>query len=323
MRLVNWAFWRALWLLAGIVAGAGACLAHSWPTQPVKIIVPLSAGSVTDILARALSDRLQRVWGQTVIVENRPGIAGTASVAKTEADGATLLMTSNGHAVLGVMNKNLSFDPLADFVAITQVASVPFVLIASPSFEARTLAELITAARARPGKLNFASPGLGTSAHILSELFKSAAAIDVVMVPYKGAPDAHTGVLRGDAQMFFSAVNIGVEYIASGKVHPIAIAARTRHAKLPALPTIAEAGLTGFSYDAWFGLMARSGTPRAIVEQIARDVAAVIGEPDVQTSFDRQGLVAVIAGPERFDRMLREDTERFGRLFAELGLGQR
>ena len=314
---------RMALLAAAVFSGLPVAQAQSWPTQQVKIIVPLSAGSVTDILSRALSDRLQRVWQQPVIVENRPGIAGTASVAKGATDGHTVLMTSNGHAVLGVMNKNLSFDPLADFTGVTQIASVPFILIAAPSFEVKTLADLIAAAKAQPGKLNFASPGLGTSAHILSELFKHSAGIDVTMVPYKGAPDAHTGILRGDAQMFFSAVNIGIEYIAAGKVRPIAIAARERHAKLPDLPTIAEAGVPGFSYDAWFGLLAPSGMPRASIERIARDVAAVVAEPEVKASFDKQGLIAAVIGPERFDRTLREDTTRYGGLFRELGLGQK
>lgn len=309
--------------LASAAFEPAAAQQNRWPSQQVKIIVPLSAGSVTDILSRALSDRLARVWGQTVIVENRPGIAGTASVAKGATDHHTVLMTSNGHAVLGVMNKNLAFDPLADFVGVTQVASVPFILIAAPSFEVRSMKELIEAAKAQPGKLNFASPGLGTSAHILSELFKHSAGINVVMVPYKGAPDAHMSVLRGDAQMFFSAVNIGLEYIAAGKVRPIAIAAVARHAKLPDLPTISEAGLPGFTYDAWFGLLAPTVTPRAVVEKISRDVAAVIAEPEVQASFERQGLVPAVAGLERFDRMLREDTERYGSLFKALGLGQR
>lgn len=295
--------------------------AQTWPSQQIKIIVPLSAGSVTDILARALSDRLARAWGQPVVVENRPGIAGTASVAKGANDNHTVLMTSNGHTVLGVMNKNLSFDPLGDFTGVTQVASVPFILIAAPSFEVKSLADLVAAAKAQPGKLNFASPGLGTSAHILSELFKNAAGIEVVMVPYKGAPDAHTSVLRGDAQMFFSAVNIGLEYIAAGKVRPVAIAAQKRHPKLPDLPTIAEAGLPGFTYDAWFGLLAPSSTPRPIVERIARDVSAVINEPDVLASFERQGLEPRVAGPATFDSMLRSDTVRYSKLFREIGIG--
>lgn len=313
---------RALCLLLVSLATASPSLAQDWPSQPVKIIVPLSAGSVTDILARALADRLQRAWTQPVIVENRPGIAGTASVAKAAGDGYTLLMTSNGHSVLGAMNKSLPFDPLGDFVGITQVASVPFILIASPSFKVKNLNELIAAARAQPGKLNFASPGLGTSAHILSELFKKSAGIDVVMVPYKGAPDAHTSVLRGDAQMFFSAVNIGIEYVVAGKVRPIAIVASERHPKLPEVPTMAEAGLPSFTYDAWFGLLAPASTPRAIVERIGTDVGVAISDPDLKTSFEGQGLVPVITGPERFDRILRDDTERFGRLFRELGLGQ-
>lgn len=313
--------------LASLVAGLllawlpGLAHAQSWPTQQIKIIVPLSAGSVTDILSRAISDRLQRAWGQTVIIENRPGIAGTASVAKGTNDNHTVLMTSNGHAVLGVMNKNLSFDPLTDFLGVSQLASVPFILIAAPSFEVKTLKDLIDASKAQPGKLNFASPGLGTSAHILSELFKSQAGINVVMVPYKGAPDAHTSVLRGDAQMFFSAVNIGIEYIAAGKVRPIAIAARARHPKLPDLPTISEAGVPGFTYDAWFGLLAPSSMPMPIVERIARDVAGVIGDPDVKASFEKQGLEPAVVGPERFDKILREDTARYSKLFRDIGLG--
>ncbi len=307
--------------LATVLGLANDAHAQAWPTQQIKIIVPLAPGSVTDILSRAISDRLARAWGQTVIVENRPGIAGTASVAKGASDNHTILMTSNGHAVLGVMNKNLSFDPLADFVGVSQVASVPFILIASPTFEVKTMKELIDAAKAQPGKLNFASPGLGTSAHILSELFKSQAGINVVMVPFKGAPDAHMSVLRGDAQMFFSAVNIGLEYIAAGKVRPIAIIARARHPKLPDLPTIAEAGIPGFSYDAWFGVLAPSATPRPVVERMARDIAAIIGEADVKASLERQGLQPIVVGPETFDRMLREDTVRYSQLFRDIGIG--
>jgi tripartite-type tricarboxylate transporter receptor subunit TctC len=175
--------------------------AQNYPNQVVRIVVPFSAGSATDILARAVAEKLSDRWSQQVVVENRPGIGGTTSVAKSAPDGYTLMLTSNGHTVAGVVNKNLQFDPVKDFAGITQVATVPLVLIINPDLPAKTVKEFIELAKAKPGTLNFASPGLGSTTFIAGALFKTTAKIDIVHVPYKGAPESVTSVIRGDSQM--------------------------------------------------------------------------------------------------------------------------
>jgi tripartite-type tricarboxylate transporter receptor subunit TctC len=193
-----------------------------YPGQAVRLVVPFSAGSVTDLLARIIGEKLGERWGQQLIVENRPGIPGTASVAKSAPDGYTLMLTSNGHTVAAVLNKNLPFDPVREFSGVTQVASVPLVLIVPPDLPATTLRELVALAKDRPGALNFASSGLASTAYISGELFKQTAKIDIVHVPYKGAPESLTGIMRADSHMFFAGINIALDLIQSGKVRPSA-----------------------------------------------------------------------------------------------------
>lgn len=288
---------------------------QSYPNQLVRIVVPFSAGSVTDTLARSIGEKLAEEWKQQVIVENRPGVPGTASVAKSPADGYTLMLTSNGHAVIGSLNKSLPFDPVQDFVGVGQVASVPFVLVAAPDLPVTSVRELMTLAKAKPGTLNIALPGLGSAASIASELFRQQAGVDIVAIPYKGAPEAHASVLRGDAQIFFSAVNIGAELIQSAKVRALAVSSDVRLAKLPDVPTLKEAGLTDFAYDAWFGVLAPAGTPRPIVDRINRDIAKVLQLQDIRTRMQRQGIEQRAGTPEQLDRAIRNDTVRFGPLF--------
>lgn len=300
-------------LLAGLLPAQAQ--EQAWPNQMVRIVVPFSAGSVTDTLARSIGEKLAEEWRQQVIVENRPGVPGTASVAKGPADGHTLMLTSNGHAVIGSLNRNLSFDPVADFVGVAQVASVPFVLVAAPDLPVKSVAELTALARQKPGTLNIALPGLGSAASIASELFRQQAGVEIVGVPYKGAPEAHSSVMRGDAHIFFSAINIGAELIQAGKVRPLAVSSDARLAKLPDVPTLKEAGLTAFRYDAWFGVLAPAGTPRPVVERINRDVAKVLALPEIRTRMERQGIEQRTATPEQLDAAIRNDTARFAPLF--------
>jgi tripartite-type tricarboxylate transporter receptor subunit TctC len=300
---------------------AASHASDSFPGQTVHIIVPLSAGSVTDILARTIADKLTEIWHQPVIVENRPGIAGTGSAAKGPADGHTLLLTSNGHAAITSFNKNLSFDPVKDFAGVTQVATVPFVLVASKNVPIANLRELIDLARAKPGALNIAAPGLGTSANIAGELFKQEAKIDLLTIPYKGSPEAHISVLRGDTDLMFSAVNIGIGLIRDGKVRPLAIATEARLPALPDIPTFAEAGLPNFKYDAWFGIMVPAGVPREIVDRLNRDIGAVLQLPEVRQALEREGVEPRIGSPDQFDAIIKADTERYTGLFKDAGIG--
>jgi tripartite-type tricarboxylate transporter receptor subunit TctC len=307
-------------VLVSSVATAQTPTDPPYPGQAVRLVVPFSAGSVTDLLARIIGEKLGERWGQQLIVENRPGIPGTASVAKSAPDGYTLMLTSNGHTVAAVLNKNLPFDPVRDFSGVTQVASVPLVLIVPPDSSATTLRELVALAKDRPGALNFASSGLASTAYISGELFKQTAKIDIVHVPYKGAPESLTGIMRADSHMFFAGINIALDLIQSGKVRPLAVAASKRIATLPAVPTFAEAGMPEFEYDAWFGVMAPTNTPIAIRTKVGQDVAAVLRTAEVQRRLESQGVVTVVNAPQEFDALIRSDTERFGRMLRDAGV---
>ena len=312
--------WPAIFALMAACLGAPA-QAQNYPNQVVRIVVPFSAGSATDILARALAEKLSERWGQQVVVENRPGIPGTTSVAKSAPDGYTLMLTSNGHTVARVVNKNLQFDPVKDFVGITQVASVPLVLIVNPDLPAKTVKELIELAKAKPGALNFASPGLASTTFIAGALFKTAAKIDIVHVPYKGAPESLTSVIRGDSHMYFTPANTGAELIQAGKVRALAVATAQRIPMIPDTPSLAEAGLTDFSYDSWFGLLAPAGTPPAIVEKINRETIAILQQPELQERLARQGGVTVVySAPAQFDEIIKNDSARYGQIFKEAGI---
>jgi len=307
--------------LLSLLLPASAALAQSaYPTQPVKIVVPFSAGSNTDILARVLADKLGTVWKQTVIVENKPGIPGTVSVAHAPADGYTLMLTSNGHTILNVINKDLPIDPVKAFAGITPVASIPLVLVVSPSLPAINLAEFLALAKAKPGSMNFASAGIASSNYIAGELLKQTAGIDIVHVPYRGTPEQLTSLMRGDSQLSMAFLGTAISFIQSDKLRAIAIATPTRNPALPDVPTFAESGMPQYTYDAWFGLMAPAKTPAPILKKVADDVAAVMKDPDVLKRLESLGALAVTSTPEQFDATIRNDAERYGKLLKAAGV---
>lgn len=313
-----------IWLAAAafLSSSFSAQAQQGYPNQLVRIVVPFSAGSATDLLARAVAEKLSEKWKQQVIVENKPGVAGTTFVAKSPADGYTLMLTSNGHTVAGVLNKALQFDPVKDFAGITPIASVPLVLISNPGLPAKTVKELIDLAKAKPGTMNFASPGLGSTTFIAGAMFKDAAKIDVVHVPYKGAPESNMSVVRGDSQFYFTPANTAAELVESGKVLALAVATAKRVPSMPNVPTLNEAGLPGFSYDSWFGLMAPAGTPADIIEKINKDVVDGLKDPAMQDRMAKQGGVVVMTTtPKQFDEIIKKDTERYTKMFEAAGLG--
>lgn len=311
--------WFGAAALAAVTAGfVTSATAQTYPSgQPVRIVVPFSAGSATDILARIVADELSKKWSHTVVVENRPGIPGTTAVAKSAPDGYTLMLTSNGHTITGVINKSLTFDPVKDFAGITPVATVPVVLIVPPDSPAKSVKEFIALAKASPGKLNFASPGPASATFIAAAMFKEAAKIDLQHVPYKGAPEAVTSVMRGDTQMYFTPINVGAELVKAGKVRALAVATATRNQTMKDTPTIGEAALPGFKYDSWFGLMAPAGTPRPIVDKINRDVVDIIKTDDIKAKFAAQGVEALPMTPQAFDKIIADDTARLAEIFKD------
>jgi tripartite-type tricarboxylate transporter receptor subunit TctC len=305
--------------VAALFAASAHASAQNYPDQVVRIVVPFTAGSATDILARIVGEKLTERWGQQVVIDNRPGVAGTASVARSAPDGYTLMLTSNGHTVAALTNKNLPFDPIKDFSGITQVASVPLVLIVNPSLPAKSVKEFIDLAKTKPGTMNFASPGVTSTTFIAGALFKKNANIDIVHVPYKGAPESVTAVIRGDSHMYFTPSNVGVELIQAGQVRAIAVSTSKRLANLPDVPTVAEAGVPSFAYDSWFGLMMPANGPPAVVEKINRDVVQILQMPDVQDKLAKQGVVPMFnKTPAEFDAIIKQDTARYTEVLKDL-----
>jgi tripartite-type tricarboxylate transporter receptor subunit TctC len=312
-------------LLFGVAALAAACSTASaqgdYPNQMVRIVVPFSAGSITDGLARILADKLATVWKQQVIVENRAGLPGTTSVAKATPDGYTLMLTSNGHTIAGVINKNIQFDPVKDFSGVSQVAAVPMVMIVPPDFPAKSLKEFLQMAKDKPGQLNFSSAGIASTSFLSAEIMRQAADVKMVHVPYKGAPEAVTAVVRGDAQMYFAPIPSAQELGATGKVRVMAINSAKRVPQLPDTPTVAESGLPDYKYDSWFGVLAPAGTPKPILDKVSKDIAQVLAMPDVKEKLQVQGSIPAPNTPEQFDAIIKSDTERYGKVMRDAGVG--
>ncbi len=315
---------RTLWLgfaalLAAPLALSGPVSAQTYPTQLVRIVVPFSAGSVTDIMARIIADKL--AGSGTSRSSSR---TGPACRAPSRSPRHTRRLHPDAdlerpHGA-GVINKNLTFDPVKDFAGITPVCSAPYVLIVNPELPAKSVKELIALAKSKPGKLNFSSPGLGSTTFIAGALFRKAAGIDVVHVPYKGAPESVTAVVRGDAQMYFAPINLAKELAEAGKVRAIALATPSAIPNMPDTPTFTEAGLP-FVYDAWFGLMAPAGVPRDIIAKINKDVVQMLQTPQAKAKLAAQVVLPVTDTPEAFDKIIREETANLTQVFKEAGIG--
>ena len=306
--------------IAALALGTAAFAQGDYPNQRVTIIVPFGAGSVTDLMARILADDLAKRWNQPVIVENKPGLAGTVAAAKAPPDGYTLMLTSNGHTVAALVNKNLPFDPIKDFAGITRVCSSPLMLITPPDLPAKNVKDLLALAKEKPGKLNFSSAGLASTTFIAGALFRKASGVNIVHVPYKGAPEAVTAVMRGDAQMYFVPVNLAKELVEGGKVNALAAATERRLEELPNVPTFTEAGLP-FVYDSWFGLMTQAGVPRALVDKINKDVTDTLKSPETVAKLKAQFVLPVRDTPQQFDEIIRRESANLAEVFKEAGVG--
>ncbi len=305
---------------AALLAAGSQALAQTYPTQRVTIVVPFSAGSITDGLARILADKLGDMWKQQVIVENKPGIPGTASVAKAAPDGYTLMLTSNGHTIAGAITKSLPFDPVKDFAGITQVVSAPLVAIVPPDLPVKTLKDFVDLAKQKPGTLNFGSAGVASTTYLATEVFKQQANINIVHIPFRGAPEAVTAAVRGDVQLYFAPLPNSLELSQSNKVRALAVNSAQRVKQWPDLPTVAEAAVPSYKYDSWFAVLAPAGTPKPILNKVSQDIAAVLKMPDVVEKLEKQGSIPVTNTPEQFDLILKNDTERYTKLLKDAGI---
>lgn len=301
------------WLVAGATLlwplWAGA---QDYPSKPVRVVVPFTAGSATDILARTVGQKLTELWGQTVVVDNRAGAGGTIGaglVAKAAPDGATLMVHSAAQAVNAFIYPSLPYDTLKDFVQIVPLAGQPNVLVVAPSSGYKTVADLLADAKKKPGALNFGSAGIGSGTHINGEKFKLAAGIDVLHVPYKGTPEALTDTMTARVAYFFSPISAALPHVRDGKLVALAVSSAKRSSLLPGVPTIAESGLPGFDYTLWVGLFAPAGTPTEVVDKINRDVNRLLAEPDVKERMAALGAEAMPMTPAEFDRFMRAEMD--------------
>lgn len=306
-------------LVAGALAAAAAGLAQAqtYPSKPVKIVVPFGAGGPADIYARVIAQRIAPPLGQQVIVEDRPGAGsaiGSDVVAKSAPDGYTLLMISNTHTINETLNPKLPYNLLRDFAPITQVNVMPNVLVMSPNAKVNTVKELIALAKANPGKLNYASSGPGTPYHLAAELFKAMTDTNIVHIPHKASGEARASVLGGQVDLMFDSLPTTVQQIKSGKLKGLAITSTKRSPLLPDLPTVAEAGVPGYEADLWLGLVAPAGTPAAIIDRLHDETVKVLMSPQVQASFRQQGVEAAGTTPAQFGTFLKNEVQRWGKV---------
>ena len=306
---------------AGSSSGSSSNGAAPWPQRAISLVCPQAAGGPSDIFSRIVADRLSPMLGQPVVVENRAGAStmiGAEIVARAPADGYTLLMGSvTTLSINPSLFPKIAYDPQRDFAPITVVSSVPMFLIATPGLGVNTLQELIARAKAQPGKLNYSSPGQGTSPHLAGALFAAMAGINTVHVPYKGAAAGTQDVISGQIQ--FSFEGGALPYIRAGKVKALGVSSPRRTAAMPELPTLAEQGLTGFEAFVWNGLVAPAGTPRAVIERLHSDITALLRQPEVKERLARLAGDAVGNTPDEFAALIRSDASKWAKVIRDTG----
>ena len=314
----------ALILAAFCTAGALAQQGADYPSRPLRIIVPLAAGGNVDIVARTLAEQISRSLGQPVIVENRPGassLVGTQFVAKSPADGYTLLAIANTFATVPLIVANPGYDPLKDFTGITWTCLVPQVLIVNPASPAQSVRELIALAKAQPGGLSYATSGNGSTGHMASELFNTQAGVKMLHVPYKGNSQAIVDVISGQVTMMFDQISTSAPQVKGGKLRALAITSLKRSPLLPEVPTVDESGVPGYEDITFNGLVAPAGTPREILARLNRAVNDAVRAPDLRNRFLERGVeLTASATPEAFTEHLRAEVEKQGRLAREAGI---
>lgn len=308
-------------LLGALVAAPAA--AQEYPTRPVKIIVPYSPGGPADIYARVLGERMDKTLGQPFVVENKPGggaVIGTDLVAKAEPDGYTLLMMSNTHAVNETLLPKKPYELMRDLAAVAPVNYSDLLLVVHPSVPANNVKELIALAKAKPGALNYASSGPGTPYHMAGELFKTMAGVDIVHVPHKGSAGARTSILGGQVQMMFDAITTMAQNAKAGKVRALGTTGDKRSTVMPEVPTVSEAGVPGYEAPIWLGVMAPKATPRPVVDKLNGEIRKVVALADIREAWAKQGAVPMSMSPAEFDKFLRAEIEKWGKVVKASGM---
>jgi tripartite-type tricarboxylate transporter receptor subunit TctC len=297
--------------------------AQAYPSKPIRILVGFSAGSTTDILARTVAQKMTETWSQPVVVDNRPsagGILASGMVATANPDGYTLLSVSAGHAVTGALYQKLPYDTLKDFAGVSMLATVPSILVVSPESGVKSMKDLLALVRAKPGAYNYSSPGIGSANHLAGELFKSLAKVDVAHVPFKGIPEALTAAVQGAVLFNFSPIVNVLPLAKAGRVTALATSTGKRAAAMPELPTISEAGVPGYQFDPWFGLLATARTPDPVLAKLNREVVRILDLPDVKERLLALGAEASPTPPEQFDAHIKAEVAKFRKIVQEANI---
>jgi len=315
-----------LLLAAGFVLAAAlpAAAQSDYPSRPVKIVVPFSAGGIVDSIARIVGEKLQAHYNQPFVIENRTGAGGsigTDFVAKSPADGYTLLLVSPGHAVVPSLQRGVTWNPVRDFKAVGGIGVVPNVFVVHPSVPARTMPELIELAKTSAMPLTYATAGIGTSNHLSGELLAQEANIKLTHVPYKGQPDALSDLLSGRVTMMPLTVALAVPHIKSGKLRPLAVTTAKRASALPDVPTVAEsAKLPNYEVGTWFGLVAPARTPEAVMRSLSTQLRAILAMPDVKAKLDNLGMELDPKSPAEFDDYVAREFDKWSRVIKKAGI---
>ena len=321
-------FARSTRLIGSLVAAltlpaCGGAFAQSYPVKPIRMLIGFSAGSTTDVLARMVGQKIAEAWGQQVVVDNRPsfgGIVASTMVATAPPDGYTLLMVSAGHAATAAMITKLPYDTLKDFAGVSRVANVPSMLVVAPALGVKSVKELITLAKAKPGQLSFSSPGVGSANHLAGELFKTIAGIQAVHIPYKGIPEAMTAVMSTSVQFNFSPVANTLALTRDGKLLALAASTGKRSAAQPDVPTVAEAGVAGYVFDPWFGILAPAQTPKVLLMKLSAEIARILQLPDVRERLLGLGAEPAPNTPDEFDAYIRAEVAKFRKIVQDAGI---
>ncbi|WP_162571354.1 tripartite tricarboxylate transporter substrate binding protein [Variovorax sp. SRS16] len=304
-----------LWM--GLVAALPAAVAAppSYPDRPIRLLVPFPAGGSTDPVARLVAQKLNEAWGQTVIVDNRPGantIIGTEALAKSAPDGYTILLTASTHVINALLLPHLPYDSVKDFIPVATLYRSEFLLLVHPSVPAQNLQELIALAKSKPGALNYAISGTGNANQLAGELFNMTAGVKLTSVPYKGGGPAITDLLGGQVQAMFSVPVSVIGQVKAGKLRALAYTGATPLSSLPQVPTFAQAGLPGFDMKSWTGILVPAGTPKPIVDKLSAEIAKILAMPDVKAKLEEQGQDPFIRNPEQFSALMSADRAKFG-----------
>ena len=307
-----------------LAAGSTLAATQPYPTRSIRLVVPFAAGGGTDIVARTVGQKLGEQLGQQVVVDNRAGAAGvigTELAAKSAADGYTLLMGSNGPLAINPgLHSKLPYDPLRDFAPVALVTKMPFLMVVHPALPVKSVRKLIALAKSRPGQLNYASPGSGSTTHLATELFKAMAGLNIVHVPYKGVAPASTDLISGQVQLLSGDLSTLMPHVRSGKMKALAVTSAKRSTLVPDLPTVSESGVPGYEVSGWFGVLAPAGTPREIVVRLNAEIVKGLGSGDVRERLAALGGEVAGGTPEQFADHLRGEIAKWGKLITAIGL---